>query len=49
MLIFFTITVHFADRLMFESYGEEFVKYKKSTPRFIPHFNRLIRNVFGLD
>jgi protein-S-isoprenylcysteine O-methyltransferase Ste14 len=49
MMIFFTITVHFADRLMFENYGEEFVKYKNSTPRFIPHFNRLIRNVFGLD
>ena len=49
MLIFFTVTVHFADNLMYQSYGEEFAKYKKRTPRFIPNFNRLICNIFGLD
>jgi len=49
MLVFFTTTVHFADRLMYEQYGEEFRKYKNSTPRFIPNFNRLICNIFGLD
>ncbi len=49
MLIVFTITVHFADRLMYETYGQKFKRYKESTPRFIPNFNRLIRNTFGLD
>jgi methanethiol S-methyltransferase len=49
MLVFFTTTVHFADRLMIEQYGEEFLRYKTSTPRFIPNFNRLICNIFGLD
>ncbi len=49
MLIFFTLTVHFADQIMFETYGEEFSEYKKGTPRFIPNFNRLVCNMFGLE
>lgn len=49
MLIIFTLTVHFADALMFANYGDEFLKYKNSTPRFIPNFNRLVSNIFGLE
>ncbi|NIP44658.1 MAG: DUF1295 domain-containing protein [candidate division Zixibacteria bacterium] len=49
MLLFFTVTVHFADRIMYETYGEEFSLYKKTTPRFIPNFNRLVCNMFGLE
>ncbi len=48
MLIIFTVTVHFADALMSANYGDEFLKYKNSTPRFIPNFNRLVGNIFGL-
>ena len=49
MMIIFTVTVHFTDGLLFSAYGEEFLKYKSFTPRFIPDFNRLICNIFGLD
>ena len=49
MLIFFTLTVHFADRIMLETFGEEFSKYKSKTARFIPNFNRLVCNIFGLE
>jgi len=49
MLVLLTLTVHFTDRLMYEAYGEKFLKYQDSTPRFIPDFNRLICNIFGLD
>ena len=49
MLVVFTITVHLADNLMYDTYGAKFQKYKNSTPRFIPNFNRLVCNIFGLD
>lgn len=49
VLLIFTISVQITDRIMLRIYGEEFSRYKESTPRFIPAVNMLFRNIFGLD
>jgi protein-S-isoprenylcysteine O-methyltransferase Ste14 len=49
VLVLFTISVQITDKIMYRIYGEEFHSYHESTPRFIPAFNKLIRNIFGLD